>query len=444
MDVLRRFHSVLLISLPLATACAADGSSPGLRDGTAVESVARAPDGRVHAQGKVLADDRGPFLAVGATLFWALWGEAHDADRLDRNLAWLAERQFDYVRILGMVGTESWQDRRIDPRDPAYWETVDRLLARLERHGLRAQVTVFADAQVMMPDPTDRSGFADAWARFAEAHADRILLLETANEYWQNGLGADEVRDLTGRMNALTGVLVAASTPRSPWPDGGTNAAGVAAREAAGIWQLLYGGADANAVTYHFDRAPGSDGAWRQVRLPWQLQFTDIGLPEVWVNNEPIGPQSSVAADDDPVRLALGAAVNWISGLAAYTLHTGAGIRGGGAADLERGRVANIWETPRLVDTARLLAGVRHVLPSDLPNWERLMPGDAGHPCPAGGDRAFAARRDGEFVLVVVRPEDPVDCDFRPGVRVAVYRPPFTSESSPADLDVAVVRGQER
>src|SRR5512145_794541 len=85
------------------------------------------PTGRVRADRGVLVDDRGPFLAIGASLFWALWGERHDPDRLDRNLAWLAQREFDYVRILAMVGSETWSDRVIDPGAKDYWAVVDRL-----------------------------------------------------------------------------------------------------------------------------------------------------------------------------------------------------------------------------------------------------------------------------------------------------------------------------
>ena len=37
----------------------------------------------------------------------------------------------------------------------------------------------------------------------------------------------------------------------------------------------------------------------------------------------------------------MAAALTWLCGGAGYTLHTGAGVRGGGAEDLARGRVAS-------------------------------------------------------------------------------------------------------
>ena len=88
--------------------------------------------GRVRADRGVLVDDRGPFLAMGASLFWALWGERHDPDRLDRNLVWLAQREFNYVRMFAMVGSETWRDRAIDPGAADYWTIVDRLFAAAE------------------------------------------------------------------------------------------------------------------------------------------------------------------------------------------------------------------------------------------------------------------------------------------------------------------------
>jgi len=435
-----------LLLVPFTSACVSERSSEAA-GAARVEAVPVAQTdrrGRVRAEGKALADDGGPFLALGASLFWALWGEAHDPERLDRNLSWLADRDFDYVRILGMVGSDTWQDRRIDPRAPDYWTVVDRFMDRLARHGLRAEITVFADAEVMMPDEGERAEFAETWARYADEHADQLLFIETANEYAQNGLEAPEVRDLAGRMNALTDVLVAASTPRAPWPVEAADPPAAADRDAMRAWQTLYGGPQADVVTYHFNRAPGPDGAWRQVALPWRLQFTGIDLPPVWINNEPIGPQSSVVSDDDPVRLAMGAAVTWVSGLAAYTLHTGAGVRGGGQADLARGRVANLWETPRIDEIAAMLAAVRRTLPADVPNWERISPGGAGHPCRSGGDGTFAARRGRAFVLAVVSPGRPVVCDVDASASLAIFQAPFTGPPTRnPDVDgrqVALVR----
>jgi len=327
----------------------------------------RTSAGRVKLDGRALADGHGPFMALGATLFWAIWGEQHDAERLDKNLEWLAARGVDYVRILGMVGAEGWDDRRIDPSSATYWPAVDRLLDRLARHGLRAQVTIFADAQVMMPEPKHRMAFVDLWADRANRQPERIVLLEVANEHWKNGLeDVQEMRALGRRLTERTEVLVALSAPR--W----------------GQACDVYAGSAADLATVHYDRSFDAGNPWRPVLQPWDWPGEDNGrcrgrLP-VAVNNEPIGPQSSVKEDDDPLRLVMAYVTTFLAQNAAYVLHAGAGIRGGGQGDRARGRPANFWETPRLETALAGIERIRAHLPPNLANWARHDVSSPGFP----------------------------------------------------------------
>ena len=327
--------------------------------------------GPVRLEGHAFADDDGPWLSLGTTLMWALWGERHDPDRLDLNLAFAAQRGVDYIRILSMVGAQpAWQDRVIDPQWPDYWQVVDRLVARAKRHGLRLQVTVFADAQVMMPRTADRERWAEAWAARVSREPERFILIETANEYWGNGIEtAEDLRALTARINARTAVLTAPSaTACGSMPEEVTSDA---ARWCVAEWMTLYSGVGvADLATPHFDRDDSKvDGLDRPIRQPWEMQFgpASIGV-RAWVNNEPIGPQSSVAADDDPQRLAMAAAVTWLTGGAAYVYHTAGGIMGGNPFALARGRAANLWEVPRIEETMQAIAKIRAMLPKNLPN----------------------------------------------------------------------------
>ncbi len=140
------------------------------------------------------------------------------------------------------------------------------------------------------------------------------------------------------------------------WPEGDEAEFDAHQREVAEDWRQLYGGGVCDVVTIHPDRdISKADGPWRPVRQPWFLQFTP-DIPELVEIGEPIGPQSSVAEDADPLRLTMAAAVGALCGAGAYCLHTGAGIRGGGAA--------NLWE-------------VRHI--------EATLAGLVRRGCPAAG-----------------------------------------------------------
>src|SRR5690606_20413731 len=101
----RRAPGLILLAVVMAASVLSADPTPAQSPG----------QGRVHLDGHAFADDGGPFNALGASLFWALWGERHDPERLDANLAHLAAHDVDYVRILAMVGARTWEDRVIDP-----------------------------------------------------------------------------------------------------------------------------------------------------------------------------------------------------------------------------------------------------------------------------------------------------------------------------------------
>ncbi len=378
------------------------------------ELLAAGRTGAVHLEGRSFADAQGPFLALGATLFWALWGERHDPDRLDSNLAWLSARGIDYVRILGMIGGTSWEDREIDPRAGDYWTIVDRLMERLDRHGLRAQVTVFAEADTMMPEAARRREFAQAWADRASKDPARIILLEVANEHWQNGLGdIRELRDLGRRMGSRTETLLALSAPLDDR-----------------ICEV-YEGSWADIATIHYSR---SGKGWEAVEEPWEWPDENVpcerALP-VRVNNEPIGPESSVQADDDPARLVMSYVTTFMAGNAAYVLHAGAGVRGGGAADRSLGRSADFSDTPHLQVALEGMSRAREYLPADLASWTRHEASDKALPI-RGLDHAvsegaagavYAATSGNRFVIAILDARRPISMTVEKLTAIDVYEP---------------------
>lgn len=369
--------------------------------------------GPVRIETRAFADDAGAWNPLGASLFWALWGERNDADRLDQNLAHLAAHGVHFVRILGMVGSASWADRVIDPYAADYWDVAGRLMARLQRHGLRAQVTVFADAQVMMPTQDGRKDFAHDWAAFASGQPDRMMAFEVANEAWQNGLeDIEQLRELGRILNENSAVPVALSS--MPQVENNVN------------WCEAYGGSGVQFVSIHYDRDT-SKGPWRPVRQPWgwPIEYDGgCGMPAAATSNEPIGPQSSVAEDWDPLRLALSYLTTFVSGNAAYIYHCGAGIRGGGQADLNRGRFANVWDYP-----AGILDAMRNavaILPAGCANWTRYNANWGGFPWPGLNDatvdgrllRAYCTIGGRQVVLVMLEQKAPITTAALTGYRM--------------------------
>lgn len=382
---------------------------------TASGMTPQARGGRVRLVERALTDDGEPFNALGASLFWALWGERHDTERFDANLAWLAQHGVDFVRVLAMAGGESWFDRRIDPRAAGYWESVDGLLSRLSKHRLRAHLTIFADAQVMMPDRVERRLFVERWADRVAREPERFVLVEIANEHWQNGLAdVEEVRALARLVADRTNVLVALSATE---PD---QACALYARSAADV------------ATVHYPR----QGGWPSVGQPWHWPDAyDRPCPgelPVAFNSEPIGPGSSANDEDDPARLVMAYVTTFVSQNAAYVLHTGAGVRGGGVADRAVGRRSNLFEVDRLDLALGGIQAARAYLPAGLANWVRHTAAAPSHPF-AGFDVAItrglliaghAATAGDRFVVAVIGLTGPVEVRPRRACTVDVRTPP--------------------
>lgn len=315
--------------------------------------------GRVELTGHAFADQDGPYLTVGASLFWGGWGCLHDRGRFERNLRFLSGK-VDFVRVLAVVGPGGWRDRTAPAKDLE--ATVACVTDRAVENGLRIEWTIFGSTDTA-PTRADRIAVVRRFAAAVGRRASSVQLVEIANEAWQNGFagnaGRDEARDLARLLRELTPIRAIAITAPQPGSE----------RVEARRW---YEGSTATLMTVHPDRNQrGAGGNWRPVTELWNAH---LSTPLPWIANEPIGPQSSVAEDDDPRRLTMMAGMTWLSGGAAFTLHTGAGVRGGGAEDRARGRVANIWEVPRIEETLAGINALRAILPKDLPNFRPQDP----------------------------------------------------------------------
>jgi hypothetical protein len=356
--------------------------------------------GRVRADGRAVADAAGPFNALGVTLFWGAWAYKHDRPRLERNLKVLSAAGVDYIRVLGSVGGASWKDRQTDPR----WPDYDAIIAGMtdlayDRYGMRVQWTLFGGAP-FTPSGSSREALVDRFASMAREREHKIFAFEIANEAWHNGFagpeGLEELRRLGRRLNDKTTVLVALSSP------------------ARGTACATYAGSGATAMTMHYERGFGREGPLRPLRRPWTFPGAYDGackgqLPSIVLNNEPIGPESSVRQDDSPSRIAAGYVMTFLAGNAAYVLHSGPGIRGGGAADVSSKlhRHAHFDELPSFKPITAALGAAKEYLPAGLANWARHAPNAAAAPI-HGFDRLYTAASDKRFIALALGITQPV------------------------------------
>ena len=333
----------------------------------------RTRTGLVHQEGHCVADDGGPFNALGLTFFWAPWGYEFDRARLETNLAAIADdAQADYIRVLGAVGPEGWRDRTIDPS----WDDYDDVIGSLtdlayDRYGLRVQWSINGGGSVT---PRDQRAFLDRFVRMSLGREHKIFAFEIANE--GQGYNDDLVflRAAADYLRARVPNLVAITTHN------GANACELYANYLGAMtvhYQRDFGGDDlvTNGVLYH-------PRPWRQ---PWgtpgEYDAACTGrLPKLTFNNEPIGPRSSGNMDDNPLSMAVAFGTTFIAQNGAYVLHCGPGIRGGGYEDVnqEPGKVkpyvpreANFRDQPNWKPICRALRIARDVLPPGLANWTR-------------------------------------------------------------------------
>jgi hypothetical protein len=406
--------------------------------------------GLVRLDGRAFADGDGQYLAVGTSLFWALWGYQHDRQRLERHLDYLSKHGVDYIRVFGVIGPR-WADRVIDPRQHAWDQHLAGLLDRAHgTFGLRVELTIWQDTD-LTPTPEDRTALVDRIAAIVAPRPQTVQYLEIANEGYATGWTDKkaEAQLLATRLRTKTPHIVAVTSP------GTLDPAGIAS------W---YGNSSANLLTPHLPRdvvGEGLVGQWRYVRQTWDPWLAS-GL--AWTNDEGKGPQSSVAADDDPMRLVMYAGLTWLCGGAGFVLHTGAGVGGGDAASKDRGRVANIWEVANIEQTLAGITAMRNLLPADLPNWRRHNSNErfSGYPWDTQPIsqlieknqlvRAFAATADdGRIVAMPISvsvpvpyaPRFPMHVDVHDpmtGKRLESYDGPFTLSPRPA----AVLIGNRR
>jgi hypothetical protein len=232
--------------------------------------------GSVRLDGHSLVDDEGPFLGLGVSYFSALWRCKHDRARLEADLEFLSRQGFNYYRMLSMVGQHSaWDGREIAPVSftnregkpveawSDYWRQLQDLVdIAYDQYGMRTQITIFADAQ-LMPRKDDRiEHMRKLLAEVATGREHKIILLEVANEAWQNGFpdedGVSDLREFATYLSARTEIPIAI-TSNHDFPELGSSKG----------FEQVYAHSAADVATWHFSRDRGTDDGWKPVYDCW-------------------------------------------------------------------------------------------------------------------------------------------------------------------------------
>lgn len=318
-------------------------------------SAADPPRGIVQLDRNTFTDADGPLLGLGVTYMQAFRHCKYDRPRLEANLAFLSQRGFKFVRVLTML---AWPGLEIAPADFKnfdgdevdawldYWDQFDALIDIVHAHGMRTEITIFADAQLVMPERDARVRHLVRILTHLAGREEKVMFLEIANEAWQNGFpGTEGIADLRAGGQYLadrTELLVTLSSP-SDLQDRGAEL------------KALYEGSAADLAMIHFSRDIRTPlGGWLPVIDPWNY-LGQIAMPIL--SNEPIGPGASVNTETDPAKLVAAAAYSFLAGLPGYVFHTGAGVR-----------AEQSFESMAGVDNFKNLLSL---LPADLPNWTR-------------------------------------------------------------------------
>jgi hypothetical protein len=342
----------LAFALVVCCSVAASGQTPS------GQTPNRRPAGPVRIVQHSFADDHGPFLGLGASYFTALWRCKNDRQRLENDLSFLSRHGFNYFRMLSMVGYyPAWDGLEIAPvaftnkKDkrveawPEYWNQLKDLVdLAFDKYQLRTHITIFADAQ-LMPDRQARlDHMRTLLEQVVRGREHKIILLEVANEAWQNGFpgkqGVADLREFSAYLNARTDVPVAI-TSNHDLEDG---------------FEKTYAKSAADLATWHFSRDRKASAGWEPVIDCWDFAAKP-GFPPV-ISNEPIGPGASVASEKDPLKLVMAAAFAYVAKLPGYVFHSEAGVFG----------KTRFEETIAIDRFGALL----RIIPPDVPSWSRF------------------------------------------------------------------------
>jgi hypothetical protein len=331
------------------------------------------PAGMTRLSGRGFADDTGPYLCVSATHMDALNLYHTDRDRFHANVATLASKGVRCQRVLGILGWAAGEG--VVPTEPWYWDAWVYVIEYAYAQHVKTQVTLFADlfAAPALQRQSARLAFCDRAIEVFGPRRHMIEFIEGCNEpgngqLWANYGSPQDLVDVSRKLGDALGLPYAAGALYGG-NDGSTTgwhlSEGVIAPEA----KTLINGCPITSV--HLSRGLGAnEELWRVIRQPWE-GMSSAGS-KAWVNNEPVGHDSSVTKFNDAHLLArtplhptdrdlhrIAALSTFMSGGALYCWHTEGGT--GYSSDRPIAGETGLDE----------VMAAQAVLPPDLPNWQK-------------------------------------------------------------------------
>lgn len=252
----------------------------------------------------------GPKLHLGLSRFYWLREWKYNRDRVLREMDSDVSAGFTYARCLAQVenmpGSNAWTGKEILPTWPDHQSLMEGLTSAAENRGLRILWT-FLGKGGNTNLSSARKNIVVQCANALKGVKGGVLVNEIMNEAHVGGeVEWKELRDLASLAEEICGIPTATSSSPSEDPVD---------------WEESQ---NPNLKIAHLDRT--RTGA--EYDRPWRKAW-EYGLAgNRWIDNEPIGPGSSVESEDRPSVLRSMRLVAYICRAFATCFHSRAGVYG--------------------------------------------------------------------------------------------------------------------
>lgn len=363
----------------------------------------------VRRWGRALGDDLGPIPFIGVSRFYHGHAMTHDRDRVLRDNDSDAMAGYHYKRVMYQVGSldpgDYWAGVVADQNDPRHAESVRWDLEQCRQRGLRVLATLIGKGNGM-DRQRNRREYVARMAHILKDYPDVVITTEIMNEPWMFGEAtAEDLQELVGVYRSIHNTDLVATG--SYW-----DAPGVPFIDQ---WRRTQGPIGLIHLDRDQTRSEMQDRPWRQ---PW-----DIGLlNQPWIDNEPIGPGSSVASERRAEVLRSHRLVALISGAVATCFHPDEGIRGFGNAQ----DVPGYRECPRATRflSPNVANGEKQNANANFPRRHWDLPNEflrSGNNNTRGIVRAYGTQVDGAQYTVPFGPVSSFFLIARHDLYVTVY-----------------------